>query len=80
LGLTAEEMAENEDLWKEENGLDRSAVSASAELRSAGVTSGGMDGDMSNLDQAGELPPEGADPAASAANQPAGQTPAPPPA
>lgn len=79
LGLTAEEMAENEDLWKEENGLDKNAVSASAELRGAGVTSGGMDSDMSNLSQAGELPPEGADPAATAANQPAGQTPAPPP-
>ena len=80
LGLTAEEMAENEDLWKEENGLDKNTVSASAELRSAGVTSGGMDGDMTSLDQAGELPPEGVDPAANAANQPAGQTPAPPPA
>ena len=79
LGLTAEEMAENEDLWKEENGLDKKAVSASAELRGAGVTSGGMEADMTGLDQAGELPPEGADPAATAANQPAGQTPAPPP-
>jgi len=58
LGLTQEEMAENEEMWKEENGLSMKAPSASSELRSGGVTSGGMQSDMENLGQAGELAPE----------------------
>jgi hypothetical protein len=58
LGLTQEEMAENEEMWKEENGLSMKAPSASSELRSGGVTSGGMQTDIDNLGQAGELAPE----------------------
>jgi hypothetical protein len=56
LGLTAEEVAENEELWKEENGLSAKNVSASAELRGAGITSGGMDADMSNLETSDQGP------------------------
>ena len=67
LGLTQEEMAENEEMWKEENGLSMKAPSASSELRSGGVTSGGMQNDMENLGQAGELAPE---PGAEAAGAP----------
>jgi len=58
LGLTAEEMAENEELWKEENGLSHKAVSASAELRTGGITSGGIEADLDTLSQSEELPPE----------------------
>jgi hypothetical protein len=58
LGLTAEEMAENEELWKEENGLSSKAPSASAELRSSGITGGGMDSDIGELGQSA-TPPEG---------------------
>ena len=58
LGLTAEEVAENEELWKEENGLSAKAPSASSELRTGGITSGGMQGDLDNLGAAGELPPD----------------------
>ena len=58
LGLTAEEVAENEELWKEENGLSTKAPSASSELRTGGITSGGMQGDLDNLGAAGELPPD----------------------
>ena len=58
LGLTAEEVAENEELWKEENGLSTKAPSASAELRTGGITSGGMQSDLDNLGSAGELPPD----------------------
>jgi hypothetical protein len=81
LGLTAEEMAENEELWKEENGLSNKAVSASAELRTGGITSGGMDTDLDNLSQSEELPPEGADAGAAAAavTPNTGSQPAPPP-
>ena len=56
LGLSQEEMAENEELWKEENGLSAKAPTANAELRSAGITGGGMDGDVDALGQSGEAP------------------------
>ena len=57
LGLSPEEMAENEKLWKEENVDAKTNLSAQAELRSAGVTAGGLGDDMSNLGQAAEAPP-----------------------
>ena len=64
LGLTQEEVTENETMWKEEN-LEEfdNAESAAAELRSAGVTSGGAAEDMSAIDDAGQAPEgmEGAD-------------------
>jgi hypothetical protein len=77
LGLTAEEMAENEEQWKEENGLSAKAPNANAELRSAGITGGGIDGDVNALGQSGEAPegmpggpePMGGMPAASAPAQ-----------
>lgn len=49
LGLSAEEMAENEELWKEENMDGVDGPSASAELRSAGITAGSIGGDMGSL-------------------------------
>ena len=55
LGLSDEEIAENESLWREEN--DENITSASqgdGELRDAGVSSAGLDADMGELDQ--ELP------------------------
>ena len=43
LGLTPEEIAENERLWKEENGNNLTpAPDAAGEMRSAGITAGGM--------------------------------------
>ena len=71
LGLSAEEMAENEELWKEENGLSNKQLAAAAELRSAGITGGGMEQDTENLGQAEELPPEEAGmPGGEAGNEP----------
>jgi hypothetical protein len=49
LGLSAEEMAENEELWKEENIDDKEELSSSQELRGAGITAGGITGDMDSL-------------------------------
>ena len=47
LGLTQEEITENERQWKEENGAKLQApTDAAAELRSAGITPGGMAADM----------------------------------
>ena len=47
LGMTQEEIVENERLWKEENGNKiLSSEDAAAQMRSVGVTPGGMQADM----------------------------------
>jgi hypothetical protein len=59
LGLSQEEITENETMWKEENLEDtKSSESAAAEMRSVGVTAGGAAADMGNIEAAG-TPPEG---------------------
>lgn len=57
LGLTAEEMAENETLWKEENVDEDTSLPANAELRSAGITAAGMGSDMAAVTGATAPPP-----------------------
>jgi hypothetical protein len=76
LGMTTEEVAENEKLWKEENVDEDQYLSASSELRSAGITANGMAADSSALSSSAP-PPE--DPAAdpTAAAEPAPATPPP---
>ena len=64
LGMTDEELAENERLWREENeeNLDPIPGDASAEMRDAGITSAGIGADLGGLeDEApeGEAPIEG---------------------
>ena len=55
LGLTQEEITENEKLWKEENGeTTNSNIDGSAELRSVGVSPAGIDADLTS--QEGEAP------------------------
>lgn len=66
LGLTAEEMAENETLWKEENIDADTTLPATAELRSAGITANGMNADVDALAGA-TMPPEEAAPGAEGA-------------
>jgi hypothetical protein len=47
LGLTDEEVAENERLWADENGQgEPTATDAAGELRSAGLSAGGIEGDL----------------------------------
>ena len=58
LGLTAEEVAENENLWKEENVDAGADLSASAELRGAGITANGMSGDIAGLSSTEAPAPE----------------------
>jgi hypothetical protein len=60
LGLTAEEIAENEKMWKEENIEKDTELSASAELRGAGVTANGIAGDIGSLGN-NQGPPPGPD-------------------
>ena len=55
LGLTQEEITENEKLWKEENGAKIAAdLDAAAEMRSVGVSPAGISADMES--QAAEAP------------------------
>ena len=63
LGLSDEEIAENERLWREENDENlKLPTDASGELRSAGISMGGISSDMGGLETAapaGEPAPEG---------------------
>lgn len=61
LGMTAEEIAENETQWRDENVDTDVNLSASAELRGVGVTANGMSGDISSLGSASSTPPPGED-------------------
>ena len=50
LGLSQEELAENEAMWREENTNENiNNISAGAEMRSAGVTPSGMQNDLDTL-------------------------------
>jgi hypothetical protein len=64
LGLSAEEMAENEEQWREENVDEDTTLPANAELRSVGITANGMGADLSALDSATAPPPPPEDGAA----------------
>jgi hypothetical protein len=80
LGLSAEEMTENETLWRQENVDEDAALPANAELRSVGITANGMGADMSAIGGATSTPPPGEE----ATGEPAPAAPAggsaPPPA
>jgi len=84
LGLTSEEIAENEKLWKEENIDVDNKLSASAELRGVGITANSMGGDISGLsDTSAPLPTEPGDEAGGlpgSMSEPGTASPTPPPA
>ena len=52
LGLTEEELAENERLWREENeeNLEPMPTDASAEMRGAGISGAGIEGDLAGAE------------------------------
>jgi hypothetical protein len=52
LGMTDEELAENERLWREENDetLSPGPGDASGELRGAGISSAGIDADLGGIE------------------------------
>jgi len=61
LGLSQEEMAENESLWREENTNENiNNISAGTEMRGAGVTPSGIQSDLDDLGttEPGEGAPE----------------------
>jgi len=78
LGMTTEEVAENERMWREENVDEDQYLSASSELRSAGITANGMSADTASLGSSEPLPDDGSPPEGGAA--PASGEAAPPPA
>jgi hypothetical protein len=77
LGLTEEELAENDTMWKEEKGDAEDIAVGDVGLRSVGITPGGMESDLGTLDslapapEGPEAPPEGA-PAGNVPAAPAG--------
>lgn len=77
LGMTVEEITENQKQWLEENGLGDNKLPPMSELRSAGITSSGMDSDVADLGQSAEPPEgmEGGPEAAGAAPTPPGGAP-----
>ena len=75
LGLSEEEIAENERLWAEENGESHPAVTdSSGELRSVGVSQAGMSADLASMADTtapeGIMPAEGVPPVEGAAVAP----------
>lgn len=76
LGMTQEEITENEAMWREENGHKlESLVDGAGELRSAGISPSGIASDMSAQDEiAPEVPggPEGSTGGANVAPGPMG--------
>jgi hypothetical protein len=78
LGMTDEDLAENEKLWKEESGMAKStSMDAAGELRTAGVSPTGIAADAGAM--SGEAPaPEGMSPEAGAEGAPEAEPAAPP--
>ena len=62
LGMSAEEIAENERMWREENDetLNSSGSDAAGEMRSAGISSAGISSDIDGAEDIGddEIAPE----------------------
>jgi hypothetical protein len=67
LGMSDEELAENEKLWREENEEDLQPMGddATSEMRDAGISPGGIEGDLGGMEDEieddGEMPVAGAD-------------------
>jgi hypothetical protein len=63
LGLSEEELAENERLWREENeeNLEPLPGDASAEMRDAGISGAGIQGDLGGIEDEAPEGVEGED-------------------
>lgn len=56
LGMTDEDIAENEQLWKEENGEGKPISDAAGELRGAGISPTGIESDIGDAQGTEEAP------------------------
>ena len=82
LGLTEEEITENEEMWREERGTSELDTTQGQDLRAIGVTPAGMESDIQTGEEFAtgmELQAAGQNPSAPPAGQPAA-APTPPPA
>jgi Bacteriophage T4-like portal protein (Gp20) len=59
LGLSKEEIAENEKLWHEERTEPEDETAKASDIRGAGVVPGDVDSDLEMSDQMSDMPPEG---------------------
>jgi hypothetical protein len=59
LGMSEQEMSENETMWSEEQGDVELAPVEDPNLRSVGISPGGIAGDLENVAPPTETPPEG---------------------
>jgi hypothetical protein len=59
LGMSEQEMSENETMWAEEQGDVDIAPAEDPNLRSVGISPGGIAGDLENVAPPTEAPPEG---------------------
>ena len=82
LGLSEEEIVNNEELWREERDLMDEIEPTGEDLRSVGITPGGIEGDITageeleGADIETDLGPDGAPGAATPAEPPGAATPA----
>ena len=74
LGLTEQEMSENETMWAEEQGDVEAAPSDDPNLRSVGISPGGIAGDLENVQPTPEMELGAAAPGEMAAMSPMGST------
>jgi hypothetical protein len=72
LGLTEEEMSDNERMWAEEQGDTEKAPAEEAGLRSVGISPGGLDSDIQNAEMPAAPEGEGMPGAPSPGGAPAG--------
>jgi hypothetical protein len=73
LGLTEDEIKENERLWRQENGIDAEGKpDASSEIRGAGITAGSIGAELGSQDE--QAPPDMAASAAAGAQAPSGDS------
>ena len=78
LGLSEEEIRENEQLWREENNEAEYPETTGSDLRSVGVTPAGLEGDLDAADELGQPDlgdTEGAEGGAEPGQQPVGAPP-----
>jgi len=66
LGMTEQEMTENEEMWAQEQGDIETAPADDASLRNVGISPGTIAGDLDNVETAEAVPP-GAEEAAGGA-------------
>ena len=58
LGLSAEEIQKNQELWAEENGESESENVEGKDLRSVGISPGDIDSDITTGDEFANIAPE----------------------